>query len=181
MIDTLISSRTRVKLLLKFFLSEGTEGYLRGLQSELGDSSNGIRVELNRLAEAGMLESSTEGNRKVFRANRLHPLYEPVRAIVRKHVGLDRIIETVANNLGSVEEVYLTGSFSRGLDGPFIDLVLVGEIDRAYLVRVVEKAENLIGRKIRTVVYSVGEVKSGGLESIVPRPVVIWRRADEAS
>ena len=55
MIETLISSKTRIKLLLKFFLNSNTTAYLRSLESEFGESTNAIRIELNRLEEAGML------------------------------------------------------------------------------------------------------------------------------
>jgi len=55
MIEALISSKTRIKLLLKFFLNSSNKSYLRGLESEFGDSTNGIRLELNKLEEAGLL------------------------------------------------------------------------------------------------------------------------------
>ena len=50
MLDTLISSQTRLKLLLKFFLNSSTSSYLRDLESEFGESTNAIRLELNRLS-----------------------------------------------------------------------------------------------------------------------------------
>ena len=61
MLESLITSKTRTKLLLKFFLNPGTSAYLRGLAEEFGESTNGVRVELNRLSEAGLLESADEG------------------------------------------------------------------------------------------------------------------------
>ena len=48
MIETLISSKTRVKLLLKFFLNSRNTAYLRNLEEEFEESTNGIRVELNK-------------------------------------------------------------------------------------------------------------------------------------
>ena len=53
MIEALISSKTRIKLLLKFFLNSKTTSYLRGLEAEFGESSNAIRIELNRFEKAG--------------------------------------------------------------------------------------------------------------------------------
>jgi hypothetical protein len=75
MIETLISSKMRIKLLLKFFLNSRSRSYLRGLETEFGDSTNAIRLELNRFEKAGMLKSYTEGNKKFFQANTDHPLY----------------------------------------------------------------------------------------------------------
>ena len=66
MIEGLITSKTRIKLLLKFFLNSETKSYLRSLESEFDESSNSIRVELNRLEAAGLLQSNLEGNKKIF-------------------------------------------------------------------------------------------------------------------
>ena len=68
MIETLISSKTRVKLLLKFFLNSRTTAYLRSLESEFGESTNAIRIELNKLENAGMLRATLNGNKKYFQA-----------------------------------------------------------------------------------------------------------------
>ena len=86
MLDTLISSKTRIKLLQKFFLNSNIQSYLRGLESEFGDSTNSIRLELNRLEQAGMIYSEMRGNKKVFRANNAHPLFLDIQNIVRKYI-----------------------------------------------------------------------------------------------
>lgn len=158
MIDTLITSRTRIKLLLKFFLNSSARSYLRGLESEFGESSNAIRLELNRFEEAGLLTSEMEGNKKMFRANTQHPLYEDIHNILLKYIGLDQIIEKVVQKLGEVWMVFLTGDFARGRDSRIIDLIFVGDrIDKEYLIRLIEKAEKLVRRKIRYLVYTVAE------------------------
>ena len=54
MLDSLITSKTRVKL-LKFFMNPETRSYLRSLAEEFGESTNAVRVELNRLEKAGIL------------------------------------------------------------------------------------------------------------------------------
>ncbi len=157
MITTLITSKTRIKLLLKFFLNPDNSAHLRGLESEFGESSNAIRLELNRLEEANMLHSEHQGNRKLFKVNAQHPLYEEINSIVKKYFGLDVIIEWIANKLGNLKEVYLTGDIALGKDSGLIDLVLVGEIDQNYLLKLIAKAEKLIKRKIRYLIYSEEE------------------------
>ena len=69
MIETLISSKTRIKLLIKFFLNSDNTAYLRNLEDEFGESTNGIRIELNKFEKAGFLTSFSEGNKKIFTAN----------------------------------------------------------------------------------------------------------------
>ena len=158
MLDTLISSKTRVKLLMKFFINASTTAYLRGLHQEFGESTNAIRVELNRLEKAGMLRSSNLGNKKIFQANQQHPLFEEIHNILLKQIGLDHIVEQLIERLGDVEEVYLTGSFARGIDSPIIDLLIVGHIDYAYLLQLIEKTEQIVHRKIRYLICQPDEI-----------------------
>jgi hypothetical protein len=157
MIETLISSKTRVKLLLKFFLNSNSKAYLRSLEEEFKESTNAIRLELNRFEKAGMLQTDMEGNKKIFTANKKHPLFTNLQQIVRKYVGIDTIVENITSQLGQVEQVYITGTFAHGLDSNIIDLEMVGVVEVQNLVKLVEKAEKLVNRKIRYVIYTVDE------------------------
>lgn len=157
MLDTLITSKTRIKLLLKFFLNSKTSSYLRNLESEFGESSNSIRLELNKFEEAGLLKTSTSGNKKVFKANTKHPMFSDIQNILMKYTGLDKIVEQVIKRLGNIELVYIVGDLAKGMDSPIIDLILVGDIDKSYLLNLTEKAEKLINKKIRFVIFSASE------------------------
>lgn len=174
MLEALISSKTRIKLLLKFFLNSNTTAYLRGLEAEFGESSNAIRIELNRFEEAGMILSYNEGNKKFFSANTQHPLFREIHNIVLKNIGFDRIIENVIERLGDVEKVYVTGDFAQGRNSPVIDLLFVGNIDHAYLIELVEKAEKIIERRIRFLIYTNND--AGLLQQINtdPKPLLLW-------
>lgn len=157
MLEALISSRTRIKLLLRFFLNPNTTAYLRGLADEFDESTNAIRVELNRFEDAGMLVSESQGNKKIYKANDRHPLFGDVRNIMLKYIGIDRIIEVVINRMGKLDKLYLTGDYAKGRDTGIIDLVFVGDIDKEYLVTMVGKAEKLIDRKVRFITYTADE------------------------
>ena len=93
--------------MLKFFLNSKTKGYLRGLSQEFGESTNSIRIELNRLEKAGMLKTEFQGNKKFFQANTNHPLFNEINSIISKYLGLDKIIEQVARRIGELDKVYL--------------------------------------------------------------------------
>lgn len=176
MLETLISSKTRIKLLLKFFLNSKMTAYLRSLEGEFGDSTNAIRLELNRLEKAGMLSSFMKGNKKMFTANTKHPLFGEVHNILLKHIGIDKLIEGVIDRLGTVEKVYLSGQFAQGLDSPIIDLVLIGKIDKAYLIRLIEKIEPIIKRKVRYLIYEQIEFTEVVIASFSPKPVLLWSK-----
>ncbi len=181
MIDALISSKTRIKLLLKFFLNSHATAYLRSLESEFGESSNGIRIELNRLEHAGLLTSGSEGNKKIFRANTAHPLFREIHNIVMKHIGLDQVIENVIRRLGDVQRVYLVGDFSKGIDSQVIDLIFIGDFDKSYLTTLVEKAEKIVGRKIRYLIYASEEAGAIDWKQYNPEPLLLWSLSTETN
>jgi hypothetical protein len=174
MIETLISSKTRIKLLLKFFLNSNTTAYLRSLETEFGESSNGIRVELNRLEEAGMLCSENIGNKKYFKANTSHPLYADVHNILLKQIGIDQIVDKVVTRMGSVSEIYLSGDFSKGRDSSIIDLIFVGDINSEYLLQLVQKVEKLIHRKIRFIIFKENETTELRQIKKEQQPLLLW-------
>jgi DNA-binding transcriptional ArsR family regulator len=158
MISSLITSQTRIKLLRKFFLNGSTRAHLRGLASEFDESSNAIRVELNRFEQAGLLYSLRDGNKKIYQANRDHPIYSDLHSMILKETGIDRIIDKVIRCAGRLRHIYLTGDFARGKESQVIDLILVGyKMDRDYLERNILQAEELAGRKINYIVLEPGE------------------------
>lgn len=155
MLEALITSKTRIKLLLKFFLNSSNTGYLRSLEPEFGESTNAIRQELNRFEEAGLLNSEKEGKKKVFKANTAHPLFPELNSLLIKYVELDEIIDRVVLKLGKLEKVYLVGELAKGNDADIIDLWFVGEqIDEDYLEKLIRKAKGFIQRKLHYTILS---------------------------
>lgn len=155
MLEALITSNTRIKLLTKFFLNPHSKAYLRGLEKSFGESSNAVRIELNRFENAGLLISSMVGNRKVYTANIRHPLFPDIHNILRKHIGIDNVIEEVTKKIGCIEQVWLSGEFAKGNDCSIIDLLLVGtSINQDYLLKIREKASKLISRNIQLTIFT---------------------------
>ncbi len=181
MLESLITSKTRIRLLLKFFLNPGTGSHLRELAREFGESTNTIRVELNRLAEAQLLHSSEEGRTKVYRANQQHPLFPEIQQIVAKTVGIDRLADSILSRMGNVELAFLTGDYARGIDSGLIDLVIVGEIDEAYLGKLCKKVEALIGKKIRTLPLTRAEFTKLQERFKAEPHLVVWEEKNPTS
>jgi DNA-binding transcriptional ArsR family regulator len=179
MINTLITSQTRIKLLMKFFLNSSTKAHLRGLESEFGESSNAIRVELNRFEEAGLLHSLRDGNKKIYHANRTHPLFWDIHNIIMKETGIDRVVEKVIHRIGNLICIYLTGDFAQGKDSQVIELILVGaEIDREYLARKVVQAEALVGRKVSYIVLEPDEAEGHLLNFKATDLLPLWKQEE---
>lgn len=161
MLDTLITNKTRIKLLIKFFLNHRSKSYLRNLEQEFNESSNSIRIELNKFEESGLLKSENVGNRKYYKANITHPLFSDIHSILLKHLGIDKVIDEVINNLGELKKIYLVGDLAKGIDSKIIDLVVVGgALNREYLLKLIEKAERLISHKVRYLIFSETELEN---------------------
>ena len=162
MLDSLITSKTRLRLLVKFFINVANEGHLRGLATEFNESTNSIRKELNNLSEAGYLIKENVQNRVLYKANSKHPLFTSLQKIVRTYIGLDAITSQVLERMGAVEKIILTGDYANGIDSGTIMVTLVGKsLNKEYVVNVSTKIQEVINRKV---VFSLSEDEVEGLE-----------------
>ena len=149
MLDSLITSKTRLRLLIKFFLNIANEGYLNGLANEFGESTNSVRKELNNLTSAGYLEKYNENNKVVYKANASHPLFKIIQKVVKKHLGIEEILETVLKRIGEVKKIAILGDYAEGIDSGHIEILIVGEnINKEYLDEISPKIESKIKRKV---------------------------------
>ncbi len=177
MIETLISSKTRIKLLIKFFINENNTAYLRSLEDEFKESTNGIRVELNRFEKAGFLESFNEGNKKVFKANTAHPLFSDLNRMILKTVGVEHVMDYILQRIGGLQEVYLVGELANGQSAKSIDLVIVGEqLNKKFLSEQAAKAEKKINKKIRIAIFTPEEFAKNMLMNTGGQPLLLWSR-----
>lgn len=176
MLDALITSKTRIKVLLKFFLNANNADYLRNLESDLGDNTNSIRLELNKLEEAHLLNSFSKGNRKYFKANTKHPLFKDIHSILLKFTGIDKLIKEVLDKLGNLDEVYLVGDLGKGIDSLIIDLILVGNVNKEFLNSLIEKAEKHIHKKVRYLHFTSEEFITEKPKIVNDGDLLIWKR-----
>ena len=152
-----ISSRTRVQILVRLLLNPGIRAHLRGLATEFGVSPNGVRTELNNLGKHKVLISERDGRNVFYHANTKHPLFPELSSMVRKITGIDELVKSVVDRLGNLDAAYLIGDYARGADTGIIDVVLVGDINRGQLDDFVAKTEAYIDRKIRSLVLTQEE------------------------
>lgn len=149
MLNELITSKTRLRLLIKFFVSQANRGYLNGLANEMGESTNAIRKELNHLQSAGYLEKVKIENKVEYKANTKHPLFKVLQKVVLKHLGIEDIVENVLDRMGNVKQIILVGDYAKGLDSGKIEVFLIGKnLNFTYISSLEEKIEKLIGRKV---------------------------------
>ncbi len=178
MLETLITSKTRLKLLLKFFLNPSTLGYLNELANEFNESSNAVRVELNRLSKANLLKAKNDGRTKVYQANKKHPLFGEIHNLIKKNMGIDQIVNII-NQLGEVKAAFITGDYAKGKDTGVIDLVIVGKINQKYLTDLTAATEKVINRKIRNLVLNDEEYLKLKDSLKLDKSLIVWQNSKE--
>jgi DNA-binding transcriptional ArsR family regulator len=155
----LITSKTRIRILMRLFLNPERQAYLRELSGEFKASPSQVREELRQLNEAGFLESRKNGRQILYQANKKHALFKELQSMVQKALGMDRILDSIIERLGNLEEAYLIDDYAEGKDTGIIDLVLIGNIDHDNLNDLVAKTQRYIERKIRTLVLTPDEYR----------------------
>ena len=171
----LITSKTRIKLIVRLFFNPEARAYLRELAGEFDLSSNAVREELNQLKKTNLLISEKSGRNIYYKANSDHPLFPELKSMVSKTLGMDRVIDSLVNRLGQLDAAYLIDDYAEGKDSGIIDLLLVGDIDRYHLDDLSRKTEKYINRKIRTMVLT-GQEFIDNKKLFEDRPILlIWQ------
>ncbi len=166
-------------MLLKFFSNSSASAYMREMAKEFGESTNSIRLELNNLTKAGYLITEEKGRSIYYSANIKHPLYNELKTLVHKYLGIDRIIDDVIHKLleklGKLQMAFITGDYAEGRDSGIIDLVVVGDIDQSYFKLLVDKVEKLISRRVRTLVLSEAEYEKNKSNLHPDKALWLWK------
>ena len=163
MLESIITSKTRRNLLVKFFVNIANKGYLNSLANEFGESTNSVRKELINLTSDGYLVKKSISNKIIYSANSRHPLFNILQSIVRKHLGIEEILNNILNKIGSIDKIILLGDYAKGVDSGVIDVLIVGKnIDENFLENIKPKIEKEIKRKINFLISS-SELSVDGL------------------
>ena len=136
-------------MLVKFFINAANSGYLNGLALEFDESTNAIRRELNNLSEAGYLIQWKIKNKIFYAANTKHTLFEMLQKIVRKHLGIEEIVESVLSQMGDVSKIALIGDYALGRDTGTIEIILIAEnVDAIFINKLQQKLKYIIERTV---------------------------------
>jgi len=179
MLGSLITSKMRVQILMRLFLNPDSRAYLRELAQEFDASPGHVRTELQQLSETGLLTSEKDGRQVQYRADRSHPLFPELQSMVRKALGMDRILDSIIERLGKLEAAYLTGDYAQGKDTGIVDLVLVGDVNPRNLDDLVRKTERYIQRRIRTLVLSADELERMDAAGQLRPRLRIWTEGEQ--
>ena len=149
MINAIIKSNTRRKLLIKFFVNIANTGYLNQLAEEFSESTNSVRKELNNLTKANYLVKNVVKNKVVYKANTSHPLFSEVQNIVKKHLVFEKIVETVIEKMGDVNQIFLIGDYAKGIDSNMVEILIIGnKFNIEYIKGIEKKLSKILNKNV---------------------------------
>ena len=161
-LEALFTSQARVEVLKLFFLSSSSRHYMREIATLTNQPIRAVQRELARLEEADILQSTKEGNRKYFQANRGSPVFSELRSLLVKTAGLGNTIKRVLlEKPGSINVAFLFGSFASGTESSTsdIDLMIIGSISSRELSRLLTPAKEILGREINPIIMHAYELR----------------------
>lgn len=143
MLEDIIISRVRVKVLTLFFTNPGKMFYVREIVRQTSEEINAVRRELAHLEKAGMAAKEARANRVYYLFRKDYPLYLELLELVAKTTGLGGEIIKNKMKLGKLKFVMLSGRFARGLAAKQnnVDLLVVGTVVMPELAQIVRAEE----------------------------------------
>ena len=147
--------RTRRSVLHQ--LTESHDGlHLRELERRTGVNSRHLLRELHSLRDAGLLTAKSVGNQIIYQLNPDCPIYDEVRSIVRKTLGLAGLLREALEPLAArIEMAYVYGSLAQGTErsDSDVDLMIVGDISLREISPLLGDVHRAIRREISPTLY----------------------------
>lgn len=151
------------------FSGAGAELHLRGIEHATGQSAGTLQRVLDRFETAGLVIRTKRGNQVFYRANPESAIYEDLRLLVLKTIGLaDPIRLALTKAQSRIDVAFIYGSFARGTDtaGSDIDLLVIGDARLQEVVEALAGLQDVLGREVNPITYSPNEysqrLSSGG-------------------
>ena len=129
MLEDLIISRVRVKILRLFLLNPSNIFHVRGIVRQTKEEINAVRRELAHLEKRGLVSKEPRGNRLYYSFRKDYPLYYDLLSLVAKTTGLGADLLKNKSKLGKIKYAMLSGRFIRGnvSGSESVDLLIVGQ------------------------------------------------------
>lgn len=144
LLEELIISRVRVKILTLFLSGPTTMYHVRDIVRKVDEEINAVRRELAHLEKAGILTKEQRANRLFYSVRKDYPLYYELMGLIAKTTGLGWDIVKNKSKLGKIKFAMMSGRYMRALPhkgGTDVDLLIVGSVVLAELGQLVKGEE----------------------------------------
>lgn len=155
MLSTLITSKSRRKILILFLTHPEQKFYYSQIIRDLEMTPSAAQKELSNLSTIGFVKSEKEANVKYFQVNKSFPLYNELKSIVYKTVALADPLREALEKIGDIQIAFIYGSVAKNTEnmGSDIDLMVIGHPSMDELSEAVTKAEKGLSREINFTVF----------------------------
>jgi len=182
-------SRLRNKILLHFFTNPDDELYLREISVRLSEDPGNLSKEMSKLEKEGIFLSQLRGKQKYFFLNKDYSLYNELKSIIFKTIGIQGSIQKIINETNGIVTAFIYGSFASGdeTSASDIDLCLIinnNIFNEDGFISKINVLEKNIFREINYIYYSKEEWKSrlrdkdSFIESIKKGPKIMLKGED---
>lgn len=155
--------RVRAEVLRLLFAREERELHLRDLTRQSGLTLGTMQSEVAKLLASDLLTSRRDGNRRYYRANAGHPLFQPLHELVLKTSGLRDVLAAALEGIPGIEVALVFGSLAAatGKGVSDVDLLVIGRAGLRALAPGLRKASAQLGREINPVTMTPEEYARG--------------------
>jgi predicted nucleotidyltransferase len=154
-------TKNRAALLRLFFTNPDQSFYMQEIGRILGKKPGNFQRAINNMEEEGILVSERKANARYFSANKEYSLYDEMKNIVFKTIGITGSIKDALKTIGNIDYAFIYGSYAKGKENYLsdIDLILIGSCDEDEAVKNFDRLEDMIKRDINYKLYTPVELK----------------------
>ncbi len=157
MLKNLFSSSIRADVLALLLNSPDEKFYMREIAKLIRKNPSGVKRELDKLEDMGLILSEKVANLKYFQANKNSPLYPELKDLIAKSLGLPGALKSLLR-ANEIKTAFIYGAFAEGEDTPTVNLFVVGDFSPTLLSGLHEIEKNF-GKKINCTVINEAEYK----------------------
>ncbi len=157
----IFKSKARQAIFRLYFTNPDKSFYLRELERELNTPVSMLRKELITLEKESIFFSSKKGNLLYYSLNKNYPLYNEIKSIVFKTIGIQGTLSKVLLPLKAIKAAFVYGSYAKNIDNAKsdVDLFIIGSPDENKLVEIISKLERELKREINYSIYTSEDIK----------------------
>jgi predicted nucleotidyltransferase len=162
-LSSTLFGRTRGAVLALLYGHVGESFYLRQLARRTEIALGPVQREIRQLVDAGLVKRETQGKQIRFSANRGSPVFDEIKSLVAKTVGMHDVLAATLSPLRrKIDLAFVYGSVARSseTERSDVDLMIVGTVDFGTVVERLADAQQTLNREINPTVYSVREFVS---------------------
>jgi len=149
------------KFLTYFFTNPDSNLYLREIANIIDADPGNLSRELSKLEKEGIFKTIRRGNQKYFSLNKKHPIYEELKSIVFKTIGIKGSLREILEKFGNIKIAFIYGSFAKERENYLsdVDIAVIGNPNEDKLIKELDELESKLKREINYKLYTINEVK----------------------